>query len=142
MSDCQPGILIYAGLKKVQLKKKLVIDKTAARQMQEAADKWFNPWIKQAVEEDRLSIPPLPIRTGRYFGVLSDFPASERPVIRIQRRIREVMARNRVRREFIKTFVKKYDDYSGGWYYENTNTGSTSWERPVFIRHLFPDSKF
>jgi hypothetical protein len=57
---------------------------------------------------------------------------------RIQNACRGVLARNRVRRIFVKTYVKKWDNQYGAVFYANVKDGSSSWTPPKLYKHLFP----
>jgi len=56
---------------------------------------------------------------------------------RLQNVARGILARNRVRKIFVKTFVKKYDMQYACVYYANVKDGSSSWTPPALYKHLF-----
>ena len=62
--------------------------------------------------------------------------------VSIQKRMRGVFGRNRMRKIFVKTFVKQLDPESKAFYYVNLITNETSWTRPKFFVRLFPNSKW
>ena len=59
-------------------------------------------------------------------------------LVTIQRLLRGVIGRNRARREFAETYVKKWDPTYGACYYANVKTEETSWEVPAIYKHLYP----
>lgn len=63
-----------------------------------------------------------------------------RSAIIIQCRARGMLGRNGVRKIFVKVYTKKIDPSSGAYYYTNVKTHETSWERPKFMKYLFPNS--
>ena len=58
----------------------------------------------------------------------------------IQRRYRGVLGRKKARKAVATTFNKKYDPSSQLYFYLNNATGMTSWDRPVIMTRLFPNS--
>lgn len=59
-------------------------------------------------------------------------------LVTVQRLFRGILARNRARREFAHTFVKKWDAQYGACYYANVNTEEASWEPPAIYAKLYP----
>ena len=57
---------------------------------------------------------------------------------KIQNMTRGILGRNRVRKIFIKTFVKKWDAQYATVYYANVRDGSSSWTPPAIYKYLFP----
>ena len=123
VEDFRKGMLEYAGMIKIQLKKKLNIDMNAKNETQE----WFTQYFNEAATEES-TLP------GRL--------TQKHAAIRIQRVVRGMQGRLEARGIFVNTFTKRYDADYGACYYMNENTGEMSWYRPIITLKLFPNSTF
>jgi hypothetical protein len=63
-------------------------------------------------------------------------------IVLVQKTVRMVIAQRRVRKIFVSTFKKKYDPINQACYYVNEYTQESSWEKPLLLYRLFPDSKW
>jgi hypothetical protein len=59
-------------------------------------------------------------------------------LLSIQRMARGVLGRNKARRVFAQTYVKKWDASYGACYYANVRTEASTWEPPLIYKHLYP----
>ena len=65
-------------------------------------------------------------------------PTELQALKRIQTVCRGVLARNRIRKVFVKTYIKKWDPKYAAVYYANVKDGSSSWTQPALYKYLFP----
>jgi hypothetical protein len=100
----------------------------AKRQAEKAAAKA----AKAAGKPDPRGAPP------KHFPMIVKSESDWEALVVIQRRVRGVLSRNRARREFASTYVKKWDANYGACYYCNSVTQETSWHPPYIYRHLYP----
>jgi len=125
-------MLEYSGLLKSKFKKKLtaMVEMNSGKALK-ASTEWFEEFVKQTVEVDR-RFNKQTITTGSH----------DSKATCIQRRIRGVLGRNKVRKLFVKTFAKRLDAQSKAYYYVNLRTNVSSWTRPRFTERLFRGSKW
>ena len=57
---------------------------------------------------------------------------------KLQNQVRRIAARNRMRKVFVKTWVKKWDNQYGVVYYANVKDGTSSWDAPALYKFLYP----
>ena len=119
------GMMEYAGMLKHKKLKKL-LEVTAAPVGHREDLTWFKESLAASIYEDAKEAPL------DYMGC----------VRLIQRRIRGMLGRNKVRGIFIAVYAKKFDPEHGRFYYVNQWSGDLTWERPAFFAHLFPKIKW
>eukprot|EP01038_Epipyxis_sp_PR26KG_P007137 gene7137-9738_t len=148
--EYQAGMIEYSGTKKLKLKKKLniqseIMDKNNKKLLTnnndnnnqnnthknkllyEAKEKeWMNNIQNEITKEYKKNIP-----LNSSLGAMI-----------IQKIVRGMLARKKARKLFVATYVKKYHNESGLVYYANLNTGDSTWEKPKFMKHLFPNSNW
>ena len=73
-------------------------------------------------------------------GIYSD--QDQAATLCMQRAWRARKARNQMRRMLAGMWRKGFDTASGQYYYENTVSGITQYERPHLLGKLFPGSNF
>jgi len=127
--ECIEGMMEYAGMLKgvKKLKKHLEVVVQAPGGRRESAN-WQLEQLREAIKEDLAHMP-------------LDYMSAVR---RVQTRARGMIGRNRMRKMFVEIFIKKFDATSGRCYYINSSAKppSVSWERPMFMRHIFPNSNW
>jgi len=117
IEDCRRGLLQYAGYIKAT-SRHMHIDPNA----KSGKEGWFTDMFKEAQEAED--------------GAITSH-THVHAVIIIQKRMRGVLARRRVRKLFMSTYEKHIDPDSGYPYYLNVITGESSWERPLMTHHLY-----
>ena len=153
-------MLNYSGLLKTKLKKKLIV-MTEMNTKKGNGQEWLPDFVKQAAEMDTNGLVMNPSGyngsgssgsgggssggngngSGSGSGSGSQLDKNM-AAVSIQKRMRGVFGRNRMRKIFVKTFVKQLDPESKAFYYVNLITNETSWTRPKFFVRLFPNSKW
>jgi hypothetical protein len=117
------GMLEYAGMIKLQLKKTLQIDMSRKNEGKE----WFDAFFSEAAEMADEVAPSLTERAAAR---------------RIQKHIRGVLGRKKARIAFTACFTKRYDATEELCYYTNEATGETSWDPPKIIKYIWPGRRF
>ena len=120
VSEFRKGMLEYAGMIKLSMKKVLHVDLKRRNEGKE----WFDNMFKQATQEEELIRPLRP----------------DKAAIRIQRIVRGYRGRRNARVRFFEVYIKRFDPTTRSCYYLNTLTGETSWERPSLTALLFQNS--
>ena len=118
VDDFRRGMLEYAGVVKLDLKKTLQIDMSRKNEGKE----WFEKFFSQA--EDMAD----------EVGPTTDRSAAKK----IQRIARGMLGRKKARQAFVSCFTKRYDPIEGVEYYTNEATGETSWVPPRIKKRLYP----
>mgnify|MGYP000728268900 CR=1 FL=1 len=121
--DFRRGMLEYAGMVKLQLKKTLQIDMNKKNEGKE----WFDAFFNEAADMENEVAPSLTKRGAAK---------------RIQKLVRGFLGRRRARVFFTSTFTKRYDPTEKMCYYTNEATGETSWEPPRIIKYIWPGVRF
>mmetsp|Transcript_5047 Transcript_5047/g.8277 ORF Transcript_5047/g.8277 Transcript_5047/m.8277 type:complete len:1079 (-) Transcript_5047:259-3495(-) len=116
------NMLEFAGYLKPKPKSRLLISMDAKNEGHE----WFKKFMDDTIEEEQATIP------------LNTASAAQR----IQRRVRGIFGRNKMRKLFVQIYSKAYDQNSQAFYYINNVTGDTTWERPSFMTRLFPETNW
>ena len=116
--EMRKGMLEYAGLIKLEMKRKMaiVLDRKSENKT------WFEKWFATALEAEA-AVQPL---------------SHNEAVIRIQKTIRGFIDLKKVRMKFVNVYVKRFDSTVGACYYLNVVSNETSWERPSLYPRLFP----
>ena len=65
-------------------------------------------------------------------------PHEVKALQKLQNMGRRIIGRNKARRIFTKTYVKKFDSQYGAVFYANVRDGSSSWETPKIYKTLYP----
>jgi len=117
--DLVKGLLEYAGM--LKFTKKLSIDYGKKQD-----DSWFDQFLTETLENEKLILP------------LNPFIA----ISRLQRKFRGVIARNKVRKLYTGTYIKKYDPQHQQPFYVNQWNEEVTWEKPYprLFRKLYPYS--
>ncbi len=128
MEDQREGCLEYGGFLKGQKVMKKKLEMKVVEAGRRIDDSWFKNCIKDAISEDLKHMPL------DYMGC----------VRLVQRRFRGMLGRNTGRRTFAKFWLKKYDPSENKAYYVNgrTDPPTVTWERPKFMLHLYPKTKW
>mmetsp|Transcript_10058 Transcript_10058/g.15233 ORF Transcript_10058/g.15233 Transcript_10058/m.15233 type:complete len:1075 (+) Transcript_10058:284-3508(+) len=121
-SESRKTLLEFAGYLHKKPKSRLLINMKAKNHSHD----WFNEFVNNAIADEKM-------------GLALD---SDSAALIIQRHWRGVLGRNKARKVFVKVFAKTYDPSSGAYYYSNLNAGTSSWERPAFMVHLFPKTSW
>lgn len=116
------SMLEFAGYLKPKPKSRLLVNMNVKNEGHD----YFKKLMDDTIEEEKATIP------------LNTVTAAER----IQRRVRGIFGRNKMKNVFVKMYSKAYDHHSGAYYYVNNSSGETTWERPSFMTHLFPDTNW
>ena len=116
------GMMEYAGMIKLSMKKTLQIDLKRKNDGKE----WFDAMFKQSVVEEQLIRPMNP----------------DKAAVFIQKIGRRYLGRKKARKKFTEVFGKRFDPSSGKCYYTNLITGETNWDRPIITKILFPNSSW
>ena len=139
-------MLNYSGLLKSKLKKKLIV-MTEKNVKKGNGQEWLPEFVKQATEMDTNSLSMNQSVDSGGSSASGNSGGGSRvdqnmAAVCIQKRMRGVFGRNRVRKIFVKTYAKQLDPESKSFYYVNLITNATSWTRPKFFVRLFPNSKW
>lgn len=118
--DFRKGMLEYAGMIKLSMKKQLNIDLRRKNDGKE----WFDSMFKKAAQEEEAIRPLNP----------------DKAVVRMQRIARGYLGRRKIRQRFLEVYSKRFDPSSRTCYYVNLLTGETSWDRPPITSRLFKNS--
>jgi hypothetical protein len=163
--DYRHGMLEYAGLIKINLKKKLqsinsnpyalsrgtnnnntmnaaitsslnAIDQsTQIKQIEKESQQWFTHFFEATLAEEK-QLHSLSSSLSSLKGTI--VLTTEIAVIKIQTLIRRMIACKRVKKLFAKRYKKYYDELTQAYYYYNVETGESSWNPPKLFQVLYP----
>ena len=119
--ECRKGLLQYSGFLKTQ-SRHMQIDHS----VKTGKEEWFTEFYKNARKSEKGALPLDSLKS----------------VITIQRRVRGILQRKKVRKLFMKTYVKMYDPTANAAFYKNQKTGEVSWSRPAMTKHLYHKSNW
>lgn len=118
--DCRKQLLEFAGYLRKTAKARLLIDMKKKGMSYD----WFEEFLTECLAEEKKSLPLNP----------------DSAALAIQRRLRGNWGRSKARKVFVQTYMKRFDQSSGLHYYINISSGTSSWQRPLITRYIFPNS--
>jgi hypothetical protein len=125
VTDYRKGMLQYAGLLIANLKKKSHADNGNAVARKAERD-WMDQFMRTAFAEERqpLLLPKL------------------EAAITIQRQVRRMLSRKRVKIAFARRYKKYFDERYQSYYYYDVQTGQSSWTPPLLFKALYPKASW
>eukprot|EP01039_Chlorochromonas_danica_P003648 gene3648-3994_t len=120
--DNRKGMLQYAGLMKSNPRKFAETSPIVTTASRKAEKEWFDNFLATTLKREKASLP-----VGKVDAA-----------VRLQKRLRGMMARKKARIIFAKRFKKYLDESYGAYYYFDNQTGEACWSSPKLFHILFP----